>query len=63
MNERASVDGRSAFLVSSSLDPYPYDAQHIHELIDLLSRDPRYRRISEGTIILFLPHSMPPPRP
>lgn len=54
-NERASVDGRSAFLLSAELDPYFYDRAHFEELIARLSRDPRYRRIDSGTLVLFVP--------
>ncbi|HEU4888824.1 MAG TPA: DUF2079 domain-containing protein [Thermoanaerobaculia bacterium] len=55
LNERAQVDGRSAFLLSSELDPYIYDRSYIQQLIDRLSRDHRYRRVKSGSLFLFVP--------
>jgi hypothetical protein len=55
LNERARVDGRSAFLLSPQLDPYIYDRPHIQALIASLERDPRYRQVKSGSLCLFLP--------
>jgi uncharacterized membrane protein len=55
LNERAAVDGRSAFLLSAELDPYIYDRAQIEALIGRLASDPRYRQVRSGTLVLFLP--------
>lgn len=54
-NERAQLDGTSAFLFSADLDPYFYDRAYIEKWIADLTRDPRYRRIDSGTLRLFVP--------
>lgn len=56
-NERARVDGHSAFLLSAELDPYFYDRAHFERLIAQLSADGRYRRIDSGVFTLFVPRN------
>ncbi|MFL6245693.1 MAG: DUF2079 domain-containing protein [Thermoanaerobaculia bacterium] len=56
LNERAQVDGRSAFLLSADLDPYIYDRAQIEAMIAQLGRDPRYRQVKSGSLFLFLPN-------
>ncbi len=55
LNERAQVDGRSAFLLSPELDPYIYDRAQIDALVERLSGDHRYRQIRSGSLVLFVP--------